>query len=256
MKIKVLGCYGGQLPGFNLAGFLIDGSVMLDAGTIGLKLSINEQRKVRNVFISHAHADHIGALPMFAVNITSNKAASVEISAAAVTLKAIKDHILNWVIWPDFSKINNAGGKPVFKYREIPKTGWLKAGAYSVKTVPVNHTIPAFGLIIRKSGKYAVYTGDTKQTDELWKEAARLGKNLKSVIIEAAYPNNMREMAERSGHLVPHTVELELKKLGALKPKIFIVHMKPEYAVQIEEEIGKIRGYDITMMDEGKTYNL
>jgi ribonuclease BN (tRNA processing enzyme) len=256
MKIKVLGCYGGQLPGFNLAGFLLDETVMVDAGTIGLKLSIKEQRKIRNVLISHAHADHIGGLPMFAVNITSNKAKSVEVSAAPVTLKAIKDHLLNWVIWPDFSKINNVAGKPVFVYREIPKNGWMKAGVYKVKAVPVNHSIPAFGLIIGKAGKYAVYTGDTKQTDELWKEAAKLGKNLKSLIIEAAYPNGMREMAERSGHLVPQTLELELKKLGALKPKIFIVHMKPEYAVQIEKEMRKIKGYDITMMDEGKTYNL
>ncbi len=256
MKIKVLGCYGGQLPGYNTAGFLIDNSVMMDAGTIGLKLSMAEQRKIKAVLISHAHLDHIGGLPMFAVNITSNRAASVEVCAAEKTLASVKEHLLNWQLWPDFSKINNAAGKPVFNYREIPQSGWLKSGEYRVRAVPVNHSIPAYGLIIGKGKSYAVYTGDTKQTDELWKEASKLGRSLKSVIIEAAYPDNMEEMAERSGHLVPRTVEKELKKLGGLKPRVFIVHMKPEYAVKIEKELRKIRGYDITMMDEGKTYEI
>lgn len=256
MKIKVLGCYGGQLPGYHLTGFLLDGKIMLDAGTIGGKLQIQEQRRIRAVLLTHAHLDHITSLPFFGVNITSNKAKSVTVAAAGVVLKAVQAHVMNWKIWPDFSKIKNFGGQPVFKYRPLPVNSWVNLEGYRVRIVPVKHTVPTFGFIFGKSGRYAVYTGDTKQTDALWKEAAKLGKKLKSVIIEAAYPNALAGLAETSGHLVPRTVESELKKLGKVKPKIYIDHMKPEYAVQIEEELRKIKGYEITMLDEGKSYNL
>jgi cAMP phosphodiesterase len=256
MKIKVLGCYGGQLPGYHLTGFLLDGKIMLDAGTIGGKLPIQEQRKIRAVLLTHAHLDHIGGLPLFGVNITSNKAKAVTVAAADVVLNAVQKHVMNWEIWPDFSKIKNFGGQPVFKYLKIPKNKWVNIEGYKIRILPVKHTVPTFGFIIGKGGRFAVYTGDTKQTDALWKEAVKLGKKLKSVIIEAAYPNGLIALAETSGHLVPRTVELELRKLGKIKPKVYIDHMKPEYAVRIEKELRKIKGYDITMMDEGKTYNL
>jgi cAMP phosphodiesterase len=256
MKIKVLGCSGGQLPGHYPAGFLLDGRVMIDAGTIGLKLPISEQRKIRAAVISHAHLDHVGALPLFAVNITSNTSGPVSVYAADETLKALSAHLMNWVIWPDFTKIYNYGGKPVFKYVRLAKKGWQKVEGYRVKAVPVHHSIPAYGFIIGKGSSYFVYTGDTKQTDELWAEASKLGKKLKSVMIEVAYPDSQRELAERSAHLVPQTLARELAKLGGLKPKVFVMHMKPEFVGMIKSELKKLKGLEVTAMEEGKTYNL
>lgn len=244
------------MPGHNQAGFLLDGKVMVDAGTIALKLPIAEQRKIRAALISHAHLDHVGALPLFAVNITSNTAGPVRICAADATLRALAQHLMNWVIWPDFTKIYNHGGKPVFEYVKLPKKGWSNVEGYRVKAVPVLHSIPANGFIIGKGSGYFMYTGDTKQTDAIWAEAARLGKKLKSVMVEVAYPDSQRELAERSSHLVPQTLSDELAKLGGLKPKIYIMHIKPEYVGQIKAELKKIKGYDITVMEEGKTYNM
>jgi cAMP phosphodiesterase len=256
MKIKVLGCSGGQMPGHNQAGFLLDGKILVDAGTIGLKLALAEQRKIRAALISHAHLDHIGALPLFAVNITSNNSGPVSVCAADATLKAIGQHVMNWVIWPDFIKIYNYGGNPVFKYVRLPKKGWLNVEGYRVKAVPVLHSIPANGFIIGKGSSYFLYTGDTKQTDAIWQEAAKLGKKLKSVMIEVAYPDSQRDLAEKSAHLVPQTLSGELAKLGGLRPKVFILHMKPEYIKQIKKELKKIKGYGITAMEEGKTYKV
>jgi cAMP phosphodiesterase len=198
----------------------------------------------------------VGALPLFAVNITSNKSGPVSIYAADVTLKALSDHLMNWVIWPDFTKIYNYGGKPVFKYVKLPKTGWTNVEGYKVKAVAVHHSIPAHGFIIGKGNSYFVYTGDTKQTDAIWKEAAKLGKKLKSVMIEVAYPDSQRELAERSSHLVPQTLSDELAKLGGLKPKVYVMHMKPEFVGQIKAELRKIKGLEVIPMEEGRVYNV
>lgn len=256
MKIKVLGCYGGELPGCNVTGFLLDGNTLIDAGTVASKLTIQEQRKIKTVFLSHAHLDHVAALPLYGVNIVSSEGDSVTVASAGVTIKALQNHLMNWVIWPDFSKIKNFGGKPVFEYQELKPNRWQTVGGYQVKIVPVNHSIPTHGIFFGKADRYALYTGDTKQTEAIWAEARKLGSKLKSVIIEAAFPNELLGLAENSAHLVPQTVELELHKLGKLKPKIFIDHMKPEYITQIKKEIKKIKGFNITVMEEGKTYNL
>ena len=43
MIFKVLGSSGAELPGYNSPAFLVDDSVLLDAGTIGSYLSETEQ---------------------------------------------------------------------------------------------------------------------------------------------------------------------------------------------------------------------
>ena len=105
MKIKVLGCYGGQMPGRNNTAFLIDGGVLLDAGTIALNAGIEEQRKIRAVLLTHAHIDHTGALPFFSVNIVSNKGKGVDIWGSPYTLNALKKYLMNGITWPDFTMI-------------------------------------------------------------------------------------------------------------------------------------------------------
>jgi hypothetical protein len=34
MEIRVLGCYGGELPGYFLGSFMLDGKLVVDAGAI------------------------------------------------------------------------------------------------------------------------------------------------------------------------------------------------------------------------------
>ncbi len=256
MKIQALGVYGGQLPGKHNTGMLLDGCTLIDAGTIGLNTDIETQRKIRRIFISHAHMDHIEALPFFAVNIVSNRAESVEITGSQYTLDAIKNHQMNGVIWPDFTKIKNFGGNAIYSYRPVETNKWFEAGPYKVKAVPVTHTIPTNGFIIGKDDSYFVYTGDTKTTDNIWKEAAKLGKKLKTVIAELSFPDEMKDLAEASAHYTPKTLEADLKKLGGLKPKVYCYHIKPEYNAKIRREVKSINSFKIEIMDEKETYKV
>ncbi|MGD0566677.1 MAG: 3',5'-cyclic-nucleotide phosphodiesterase [Candidatus Goldiibacteriota bacterium] len=256
MKIKTLGCYGGQLPGRNLTGLLLDGSILIDAGTVGLSADIREQRKIKAAFISHAHLDHIGALPFYAVNIVSNKTGPVRIFGSRFTLDAVKNNIMNGVIWPDFTSIKNFGGSPVFKYEPVEPLKWIDACGYRVMPVGVNHSIPTVGYLIGKNSSYILYSGDTKDTDEIWKQGKKLGKKLKAAFIELAFPDEVAFLAESSCHLTPGTLEKQLAKLLPEKPKIFVYHIKPEYIKEIKRGLKKIKGYDITIMDDGLTYKI
>jgi len=254
MKIKVLGCYGGQLPGKNNTGFLLNNDTLIDAGTIALTANINAQRKIKQILLSHPHLDHIGAIPFFGVNITSNKSKSINVYGSAFTIESLRNYIMNGIIWPDFTKIKNFSGNFVFEYKPLHFHKWHDVGGYKVKLIPVNHTVPTNGFIIGSGNKYILYSGDTKETDEIWIEAKKLGNKLKAVFVETAYPNNLISLAEKSGHLVPSTLLLQLKKMGNIKPKIYIYHIKPEYEKNIEREIKLIKEYKITLTKETKTY--
>ena len=56
--------------------------------------------------------------------------------------------------------------------------------------------------------------------------------------------------------MTPGTLEKQLAKLLPEKPKIFVYHIKPEYIKEIKRGLKKIKGYDITIMDDGLTYKI
>ena len=73
MRIRVLGCHGAELSNHNTCGFLINRSVLMDAGTVCSSLTLSEQRKIRYILISHIHADHIKGLPFLSENLITEK---------------------------------------------------------------------------------------------------------------------------------------------------------------------------------------
>jgi ribonuclease BN (tRNA processing enzyme) len=254
MKIKVLGCYGGQMPGKNNTGFLLNDDTLIDAGTIALTSDIKTQRKIKTIILSHPHLDHVGAIPFFGVNVTSNKSPGVDIYGSAFTINAVKNHLMNGIIWPDFTKIKNFAGNYIFKYKILTDNKWYDVNGCRIKMISVKHTIPTNGFIIGRDDKYILYSGDTKETDDIWQQAKQLGNKLKAVFVETAYPDNLSSLAENSGHLTPATLQRQLKKLGDLKPKVFVYHIKPEYEKIIEREMKEIKGYKIILTKESKTY--
>ena len=89
MNVRVLGCHGsGQLvPGENgpvqcgTCGFLINEELLVDAGTVGSRLYLEEQRRIRLVLLTHLHFDHIRELPTLADNLVGEIEEPVVIAA-------------------------------------------------------------------------------------------------------------------------------------------------------------------------------
>ena len=68
MKLRVLGCSGG-IGGRHLrtTSFLVDHDILLDAGSGVAELSVGELAAIDHVFLTHAHLDHVLALPLMIV---------------------------------------------------------------------------------------------------------------------------------------------------------------------------------------------
>ena len=104
MKIKVLGCSGAEFPRHHPPGFLVDGKILFDAGTLNSVLDERNQLKVKDIFITHAHMDHIREIPFLADNIIiGGWKQKVNIFSISPVIKDIKNNLLNSKLWPDMT---------------------------------------------------------------------------------------------------------------------------------------------------------
>lgn len=236
MKIKVLGASGSEIPGHNLPAFLIDGVMLLDAGTIGLSLTNDEQWKIRNILVTHAHLDHIKGIPFLLDNcVVKRKRHSITVMSGRDVLSDIKKNVFNDRIWPDFTIIPNKGN-PVLKFRAIHPSRSIHINGYQVLCERVTHSVPAYGyIVLGRNNKAIAYTGDTGPTERLWKKMTKV--NLCCLITEVSFPNRLSSLARISGHLTSSLLKLELRKMKTLPSKIYITHAKPHYMNAIQKEI-------------------
>jgi ribonuclease BN (tRNA processing enzyme) len=253
MKLRVLGSSGAEFPGYNPPAFLIDGKLLLDAGTIGAKLSESEQWGIKNILITHSHLDHIKGIPFLADNIIiKNKRHSITLFGIRETLAALRENLLNDKLWPDFTKIS-AAIDPVIKLKNVSVGRAFRIGEYLIKACRVNHTVPAVGYTIKdRSGRVLLYTGDTGPTDEIWRIASRID----TVIVEVSFPNNMETLARKTGHLTARLLAGELDKIKDLQGRILVTHPKPQYVDRIRKEIQQIGRAGIEMLKDGKVYEV
>src|SRR5512143_2065913 len=105
MKVKILGCSGSETIGHLPPGFLVNDTVMLDAGTITAALSIEAQSRITDVLISHTHLDHIKSVLFLADNIIGRIKKPVNIRPIPQMIDAIKKQLMNDIILADFTKI-------------------------------------------------------------------------------------------------------------------------------------------------------
>ena len=243
MKLRVLGCSGG-IGGRHLrtTSFLLDSDILIDAGTGVGDLTLAELSQIDSIFITHSHLDHVTSIPFLVDTVGGMRSKPLTVYASRATIEILKNHLFNWAIWPDFSEIPTAEA-PFMRYQEITLGQTVKLGSRSITALPAHHTVPAVGYHLDSGAASLVFSGDTGPNDALWREVNRI-ENLKFVIIETAFSNKERHLAEISRHLCPATLADELAKLER-NPEIYIPHLKPgeiePTMLEIEECAGKFR---------------
>lgn len=235
MKISVLGCGGGRGEKSRPTGFLVNNDLLLDAGTATEVLGLRKCAEINYILVTHAHLDHVGDLPYLAGAAFDLRKESTVLCGIEDVIKDISSHIFNWRIWPDVFQIPNAQ-EAKFSYKILKPLKNTKVGKYNVLPIPVNHSVPAVGYLIDDGKTAFAFTGDTYVTDVFWKKV-RDKKKLRAIIIEVSLPSYMEELARISGHLTPHLMAEELKKLNRKDVEIYISHIKPLYREEVILEL-------------------
>jgi len=252
MELRVLGCSGGEAEGYRLTGLLVNGVLAIDAGSLTQALSVKEQTGIRQIFISHSHLDHICSLPFFTKNIFGHTEVPVQIHALPETLDALRRHLFNDELWPDFSVIPSPD-KPIIRFSEIVPGVTYEAEGLRITPVLVNHLVPCVGYRVEDDHSAFVFSSDTAETDAVY-ELANATPNLKLFITEASFPNEQAWLAEASKHLTPEKLGRELKKLKPNVP-VGIYHLTPGDRAVMLPQLKAIRDKRLKVLDQDTCYS-
>lgn len=237
MKVRVLGCSGAIAKDCRTTSFLVDANLLVDAGTGVGDLTLGEMQAIEHVLITHSHLDHVASLPLLVDSIAASLTRPVKVHALPGTIAALKAHIFNNVIWPDFSRIPTAEN-PFITFHDIQVGQVLEFSGKRVEVLPAVHTVPACGFAITSGKGCWIFTGDTERNPAFWRRINQM--NVAALIIETAFSNREKDLARRSLHLSPMALAEELDCIDKTKRfPIFITHTKPAETDLIMTEIQK-----------------
>jgi cAMP phosphodiesterase len=232
---------------------LVDNDILIDAGTGVADLSLSELSLIDHVFVTHSHLDHVATIPFIVDTVGGMRAKPLTVYAIPETIEILRNHIFNWIIWPDFTLIPTAE-KPFMRFEQIQIGDTIDLGRRKITVLPANHAVPAVGYQMDSGKASLVFTGDTTTNDPFWEIVNKIS-NFKYLIIETAFCNRERQLAELSKHLCPSMLAEELAKLEC-NPEIYVTHLKPGEIELTMQEIEECAGqYRVRMLQNNQVFD-
>lgn len=253
MKVRVLGCSGGINHNVATTSFLVDDDILIDAGTGVCDLSLEEMRRLKHIFITHSHLDHIASIPLLADTLFDDLIGQpLIVHALPETIKALREHIFNWIIWPDFTELPH-------KTNAVLKLETMEAGSVEefsgrqIEMISVNHTVPGVGYCIKADGKVFAFSGDTTSNEDFWVSLNKYD-SLDLLCVETAFADKDIELAKVAFHYCPKLLAEDLPKLKH-RTKVCISHLKPGYEQEIIEQCrAALPDWDICQLKSGDVF--
>jgi len=234
---------------------LVDDDVLIDAGTGIGDLELTDLDSIRHVFLTHAHLDHVAGLPMLADRVFEEDFEEpLTVYAREETLRAVRDHLFNGIIWPDFSRLPSPE-KPMLRFRVCSPGDTVTIKHREFYAVDVMHTVPTLGYTVQNSGGAFAVSGDTRTNETLW-PVLNACDDLRVLVIEVSFPDEMEQLATESGHYCPRTLTRDLERLRHA-PQIWLTGMKPGEERRIFEQVlDAAPNKNIRMLSRGTVLNV
>lgn len=262
MILHVLGCSGAIAAGCRTTAFLLDGDVLIDAGTGVGDLPLDALARIDHILISHSHLDHVVSIALLADSVMRLRASTgrppIQVHALPETLAALRAHIFNGVIWPDFTRLPSAD-HPVVALVPFSVGEVLTVGGKRIEVLSAVHTVPAVGFAVEYAGGHQpgedgslwwAYTGDTAPNPRLWERLRQL--EVTDLIIETAFSDDERQLAQISRHLCPAELGRELAQLK-MGVNVHVTHVKPGELEAVMGEVGLLTsGHRIQALATGQ----
>jgi len=234
MKLTVLGCSGGIGSGRHTTCLMVDDDVLIDAGSGLTTLDFEQLVKIDHVFLTHAHLDHVLGLPLLLDSVGDLRGTPVTVHALPEVLEVLSTHLFNWQLWPDFRKIPSEEA-PWLRFAPLGLGEAFILRGRTFRPLPVNHVVPACGLHVATASGSLVFSGDTTHSAP-FVAALNAIPDLRHLIIETSFENELVEIAKASKHHWPDSLAAELNGLSA-RPEVWITHLKPGNESAIMNEL-------------------
>jgi ribonuclease BN (tRNA processing enzyme) len=224
MQIKILGWAGGIGANLRTTSFLLDDDLLIDAGTGLGDLPLNQMTGIRHIFLTHSHMDHIVGLPLLADSMYGVHDEPIMVHAQEKTIEALKEHIFNWVIWPDFSELPTPEN-PSINFKVMKPGDKITIRSREIEMIAVNHTVPGVAYCVSTKRANVAFSGDTTTTDTLW-EVLNGYEDIDLFFVESAFSNADIEISKISKHYCPRLLGEDILKLRH-RPDVWLTHFKP-----------------------------
>lgn len=243
---------GAASPRQHLTCFVIDDTVAIDAGSLAMAASREQQVGIRDIVLTHAHLDHIAGLPLFLDDLFSALTEPVTVHAAPSVISVLEQSVFNWDVYPRFSELSNASG-PVLRYKPFTNGEEFKVKHLTFRPLAVNHKVPSFGYLISDGSGTIVLSGDTAEMDGFWNVVNETA-DVSAILLECAFPNELEDLAQISHHLTPQRLRTELSKCEIPDCPVFVINLKPMYRETIVAQLNDLSLANLKVLEVGKIY--
>lgn len=234
-----------------LTTYLINDTLAIDAGSIAVGLSIEEQLRIRSIVLTHTHLDHVFSLPLYITDLYDKLVEPVHVYCTESDYAALEQYLFNHRMWIPFEVLRNSHTELLAFHHYLAGESF-KAEGLRITPVQVSHTVLTHGLLVEDDETALLFTSDTGATDRIWQLAADC-ENLRAVFIDLSFPNRLTELARVSHHHSPLTLVEELVKIRD-DLQIYGIHLKTPYRDIVIGEIEALKNDRIRIAEVGREY--
>ncbi len=248
MRIRLLDstCGTGHRRPQYATTFLVNDTLAIDCGALGFWGTADDQTRVRNVLITHTHADHIASLPIFVENAYVPGQPPIRVWGSDHVLASLRGDVFNDRVFPNLLALPSPE-QPFATLCRLSPEEPIEIDGVRITPVPLDHPVPTFGMVLDADGLSVGIVSDTAPTRRIW-EVLNTRPNLRAVYLEATFPNEMRDLARVSCHLTPELFGAELRKLRS-QPAVVAVHLKARYHERVAAEIASLGLANVRIAD-------
>lgn len=250
MQLTVLGCSAGIGGARRTTSLLLDEDILIDAGSGVGELSLDEMARVDHVFLTHAHLDHSGFVPLLADAAAFLRDKPLLVYALDETITALKKHMFNGELWPDYT-MKPSIAMPYVRFMPVKHGVPVMLGSRRIMPLPVCHSVPAAGYCMDSGAASFAFSADTTYCEAFW-DALNEIENLRYLMVEVTLRNADTSMV--SGHM---SAELLAKGLNRLKKNVelFITHLEPGKEDFVMDEVMDACGsFSPVRMQQGQRF--
>ncbi|MCA9000129.1 MAG: metal-dependent hydrolase [Planctomycetaceae bacterium] len=222
MRIQLLGT-GGYYPNdkrHTACYLLAEAGIVLDAGTATYRLPALTRDEHQDVFLTHAHLDHVFGLTFLLVPILNQQYRRVTVHGTQQTIDAIQNFLFQDVLFPV---------DPPFQCEVIPPTGEMVIrDQYRVRWQPLpSHPGGSTAFRIERFGEGVApssfaYVTDTR-VDGSYVDFIR---EVDLLIHECYFPDDKEGLAELTGHSIARDVANVAREANV--GRLIAIHVDPQ----------------------------
>ena len=219
--------------------------VVLDAGTSFFRVAEHITTDTLDIFLTHAHLDHVGGLTYLLDVLYGRKMSRVTVHAEPSKLKGVANHLFSQVLFPV---------DPPFESRPLVEGDAVAlAGRGTLTHFPLEHPGGSVGFRLEWPECSVAYVTDTTATEDA--DYIKSIRGVDVLVHECYFPDGYEDHAKLTGHSCLSPVA-ELAKAAEVG-RLILVHVNPLASAEEVKKLESAReifpeleiGYDKMVID-------